>query len=60
MISENIVREEQQPTTSSQNQAEATTKPKQSSSDDHNCGIISTNELRANYLFIFFFVLFGT
>ena len=28
MISENIVREEQQPTTSSQNQAEATTKPK--------------------------------
>ena len=28
MISEYIVREEQQPTTSSQNQAEATTKPK--------------------------------
>ena len=60
MIDENIVREEQQPSTSSQNQTETTTEPKQSSSDDHNSDIISMNEVRANYIFIFFSILFAT
>ena len=60
MINENIVREEQQPSTSSQNQTETTTEPKQSSFDDYNSDIISTNEVRVNYIFIFFSVLFAT
>ena len=60
MINENIVSEEQQPSTSSQNQTEMTTEPKQSSSDDHNSDIISTNEVRANYIFICFSILFAT
>ena len=40
------LRQEQQPT--SQNQTEKTTEPKQSSSDDHNSDIISTNKVIAN------------
>ena len=60
MIDENFVREEQQPSTSSQNQTETTAELKQSSSDDHNSDIISTNEVRANYIFIFFSILFAT
>ena len=52
--------EEQQPSTSSQNQTETTTELKQSSSDGHNSDIISTNEVRVNYIFTFFFILFGT
>ena len=60
MIDENIVREEQQASTSSQNQTETTTEPKQSSSDDHNSDINSINEVRANYIFIFFSILFAT
>ena len=60
MIDENFVREEQQPSTSSQNQIETTTEPKQSSSDDHNSDIVSTNEVRANYILIFFSILLAT
>ena len=60
MIDENIVREEQQASTSSQNQTETTTEPKQSSSDDHNSDINSINEVRANYIFIFFSILYAT
>ena len=52
--------EEQQPSTSSQNQTETTTEPKQSSSDGHNSDITSTNEVRVNYIFTFFFIHFGT
>ena len=53
MIDGNIVMEKQQPSTSSQNQTETTT-------DDHNSDIISTNEVRTNYIFIFFSILFAT
>ena len=55
MIDKNIIREEQQPSTSLQNQTETTFEPKQSSSDDHNSDIISTNEVRVNYIFIFLY-----
>ena len=60
MINKNIIREEQQPRTSLQNQTETTTEPKQSSLDDHNSDIISTNEVRENSIFIFFSILFVT
>ena len=60
MIDENIVREEQQPSTSSQNKNEMSTEPKQNSSDGHNSDIISTDEVRANYIFILFSILFAT
>ena len=53
MIDGNIVMEKQQPSTSSQNQTETTT-------DDLNSDIISTNEVRTNYIFIFFSILFAT
>ena len=59
MINENIVREEQQASTSSQNQTE-TTEPKQSSSDINYSEIISMYEVKANYIFIFFSILFAT
>ena len=59
MIDEIIVREEQQPSTTLQNQTETTTEPKQSYSDNLNSDIISTYEVRANYLFIFFSILFA-
>ena len=54
VIDENIVREESQPITSLQNQTEMTFGSKQSSSDDHNSDIIFMNEIRANYIFIFY------
>ena len=54
VIDENIVREESQPITSLQNQTEMTVGSKQSSSDDHNSDIIFMNEIRANYIFIFY------
>ena len=60
MIDENIVREKRQPSTSSQNQTETTTEPKQGSSDDHNSEIISTDEVRTNYMFMFLSILFAT
>ena len=61
MISENIVREEQQPSTSSQNQIETRTERKQGFSDhEHFLDIISTKEVREYYLFIFFSVLYAT
>ena len=60
MINKNIIREEQQPRTSLQNQTETTTEAKQSSLDDHNSDIISTNEVRVNSIFIFFSILFAT
>ena len=60
MIDENFVREEHQPSISSQNQTETTTEPKQSSFDGHNSDIISTNEVRVNYIFTFFSILFAT
>ena len=60
MIDENTVREEQQHSTSSQNQNETAIKSKQRSSDDHNSDIISADEeVRANYIFIFFSILFA-
>ena len=59
-INENFVSEEQQPSTSSQNQTETTTKPKQNSFDGHNSDIISTNEVRVNDIFAFFCILFAT
>ena len=49
MIDENIVREEQQPSTSLQNQSETTAEPKQSFSGDHNSDIISMNEVRYSF-----------
>ena len=52
--------EEQQPSSSLQNQTETTTEPKQTSPDDRNSDIISKNEVKANYLFIFFSILFAT
>ena len=52
--------EEQQPSSSLQNQTETTTEPKQTSPDDYNSDIISKNEVKANYLFIFFSILFAT
>ena len=60
MINENIVREEQQASTSSQNQTETITEPKQSSSDINYSEIISMYEVKANYIFIFFSILFAT
>ena len=60
MINENIVREEQQVSTSSQNQTETITEPKQSSSDINYSEIISMYEVKANYIFIFFSILFAT
>ena len=60
MINKNIVREKQQPRTSLQNQTETTTEAKQSSLDDHNSDIISTNEVSVNSIFIFFSILFAT
>ena len=57
VMNKNVVREEQQTSTSLKNQTEMTTKPTQSSSVDHNSDIIFTNEGRTNrpfYLFIFF------
>ena len=60
MIDENTVREEQQHSTSSQNQNETAIESKQRSSDDHNSDIISVDEeVRANYIFIFFSILFA-
>ena len=55
VMNKKIVREEQQTRTSLQNQIEMTTKPTQSSSDDHNSDVIFTNEGRAIRLFYFFF-----
>ena len=52
MIDETIVGKEQQPSASSQKQTGTTTEPKQSFSDDHNSDIISTDEVRADYIFI--------
>ena len=49
MIDENIVREEQQPSTSSQNQSETTAEPKQNFSGDRNSDIISMNEVRYSF-----------
>ena len=49
MIDENIVREEQQPSTSPQNQSETTAEPKQSFSGGHNSDIISMNEVRYSF-----------
>ena len=47
MIGENIVKEEWQTSTSSQNQTETITEPKQGFSDhEHNLDIISTKEVR--------------
>ena len=60
MINENIVREEQQASTSSQNQTETITEPKQSSSDINYSEIISMYEVKANCIFIFFSILFAT
>ena len=42
MIDKNIVKKDQQPSTSSQNQTETTTEPKQSSSDDHNLDLANS------------------
>ena len=52
-----MVKNEQQSSTSSQKQTDKTTEPKWSSSDGHNRDIISTNDVRENYLFLFFSVL---
>ena len=54
MTDKNIERVDQQPSTSLQNQTDTTTDRKKRFSDDYNSGIISTNEVRVNYLFIFF------